>query len=97
MPYFATTYTYIADSSEARDATRPAHREYLADVTERGGLLLSGPHIGGEPAALLVFEAATEEDARALAASDPFVLEGLVAEITVREWEPVSGRLAELA
>lgn len=96
MPYFATTYTYVSDSTEARDATRPAHREYLAQVNERGGLLLSGPHVGGEPAALLVFEAATEDDARALTAADPFVLQGLVAEITVREWQPVSGRLAEL-
>ena len=95
MPYFATTYTYVADSDEARDATRPAHREYLAAVNERGGLLLSGPHVG-EPAALLVFEAETADAARALTAADPFVLEGLVAEITVREWEPVSGRLAEL-
>lgn len=96
MPYFATTYTYVADSAEARDAARPAHREYLAGVTERAGLLLSGPHVGGEPGALLVFEAPTEDDARELTANDPFVLQGLVAEITMREWEPVSGRLAEL-
>lgn len=96
MPYFATTYTYIPDSTAARDATRPAHRDYLAEVTERGGLLLSGPHVGGEPAALLVFEAATVSDARTLIEADPFVLQGLVAEITVREWQPVSGRLAEL-
>lgn len=96
MPFFATTYTYIADSTEALDATRPAHRAYLAEVTEKGGLLLSGPHIGGQPAALLVFEAETEDRARALIAADPFVLQGLVAEITVREWKPVSGRLVEL-
>lgn len=96
MPFFATTYTYVPDSTEARDATRPAHREYLAEVTERGGLLLSGPHIGGQPAALLVFEAETEDGARALIAADPFVLQGLIAEITVREWQPVSGRLVEL-
>ena len=96
MPYFATTYTYVPDSTAARDATRPAHRDYLAEVTERGGLLLSGPHVGGEPAALIVFEADTEDDARALIDADPFVLEGLVADVTVREWEPVSGRLVEL-
>lgn len=96
MPYFATTYTYIPDSAAARDTTRPAHREYLAQVNERGGLLLSGPYVGDEPAALLVFEAATEEEARTLVEADPFVLEGLVADITMREWQPVSGRLAEL-
>ena len=45
--------------------------------------------------ALLVFEADTQEAARALTDADPFVIEGLVAEITVREWQTVSGRLAE--
>ncbi len=94
MPFFATTYTYVADTTEARDATRPAHREYLDELSERGGVLLSGPHIGGEPAALLVFDAPSEAEARELIGNDPFVIGGLVAEITVREWLPVSGRLA---
>ena len=30
MPYFATVYRYVEDSAEARDAVRPAHRDYLA-------------------------------------------------------------------
>lgn len=94
MPLFATTYRYIADSAEARDAVRPAHREYLAGLTGRGELALSGPYVDDEPGALLVFEAATKEAAVALTAADPFVVEGLVAEVTVRQWQAVSGRLA---
>jgi uncharacterized protein YciI len=94
MPAFATTYRYVADSDAARDASRPAHREYLAGLTERGALLISGPYVGGPGGALLVFEAATEAEAVALTDADPFVLEGLVAEVSVREWQPVSGRLA---
>lgn len=95
MPFFATTYRYVADSDEARDAHRPDHRAYLGGLTERGELALSGPYVGGEGGALLVFEAATGADAVALTDADPFVLEGLVAEVTVREWQPVSGRLAQ--
>lgn len=94
MPLFATTYRYVADSTEARDATRPAHREYLGVLTGNGSLALSGPYVGGEPGALLVLEAESEDAARALTDADPFVIEGLVAEVTVREWQTVSGRLA---
>lgn len=95
MPLFATTYRYVADSDAARDTHRPAHRDYLGVLTKRGELALSGPYVGGEGGALLVFEAATEADAVALTDHDPFVVEGLVAEVTVREWQTVSGRLAE--
>lgn len=95
MPLFATTYRYIADSDAARDATRPAHRDYLGGLTKAGRLALSGPFVGGEAGALLVFEAPTEAEAIALTDADPFVLEGLVAEVTVREWQTVSGRLAQ--
>jgi uncharacterized protein YciI len=95
MPLFATTYRYIDDSTEARDAVRPAHRAYLAELTEQGNLALSGPYAdAGDPGALLIFEAASEADARALISADPFVTEGLVAEITVREWTTATGRLA---
>ncbi|MET0930572.1 MAG: YciI family protein [Aeromicrobium sp.] len=94
MPLFATTYRYAADSVEARNETRPAHREYLGELTASNSLVLSGPYVGGEDGALLVFEAADELAARALTDADPFVIEGLVAEVTVREWQTVSGRLA---
>lgn len=95
MPLFATTYRYAADSTAARDTHRPAHRDYLGELTERGELALSGPFVGGEDGALLVFETATEADTVALIDADPFVIEGLVAEITVREWQTVSGRLSQ--
>jgi uncharacterized protein YciI len=95
MPYFATTYRYT-DDTERRDAVRPTHREFLAFMTGQGRLAVSGPYVGGEtPGALLVFIADDEASARALTAEDPFVLAGLVAEIVVREWQPVSGSLGQ--
>jgi len=95
MPLFATTYRYAADSSEGRDAVRPTHRAYLGELTESGRLALSGPFVGGEDGALLVFEADSEAAARALTDGDPFVKEGFVTEVTVREWQTVSGWLAQ--
>jgi uncharacterized protein YciI len=94
MPYFATTYTYADDSTEQRDAIRPEHRAYLAELTDAGRLLLSGPYEGEPAGALLVLDAATEADARSLTDADPFVTAGVVVEVSVREWTTVSGRLA---
>ncbi|MET0952326.1 MAG: YciI family protein [Aeromicrobium sp.] len=94
MPIFATTYRYAADSTEARDAKRPEHRAYLAELTDAGRLVISGPYVGEPAGALLLFDAESPEDAQRLTDADPFVTEGLVAEVTVQEWTPASGRLA---
>ena len=94
MAIFATTYRYAADSTEARDATRPEHRAYLAELTDAGRLVVSGPYVGDPAEALIVFDAADEDEARRLTEADPFVQEGLVAEVIVREWTIASGRLS---
>lgn len=94
MTTFATTYRYAADSDDARDATRPDHRAWLADLTEQGVLVVSGPYVGEPAGALLVLEGASVDAVRTLVQDDPFVRAGLVAEIDVREWTTVSGRLS---
>lgn len=94
MSTFAVIYRYVDDSA-ALDEVRPAHRAFLAGLGEAGSLVVSGPYVGGAAGALLIFAAADEEAARALTDADPFVVGGLVAEITVREWNPVLGPLAD--
>ena len=94
MAYFATTYRYV-DDAERVSAVRPEHRDYLAQLSDQGGLQISGPLVGGEPGALLIFVAESEAAARELVAADPFVRDGLVAELTVREWNPVSGAVLD--
>ncbi|KRC65277.1 hypothetical protein ASE12_11185 [Aeromicrobium sp. Root236] len=95
MAYFATIYRYT-DEDARRDQVRPTHRDYLRQLTEQGRLAVSGPYVGGERGgALLIFIADDEAGALELSANDPFMLEGLVEERTVREWQPVSGQLAD--
>ena len=94
MAYFATTYRYVDDAARV-SAVRPEHRDYLAGLSAQGDLAISGPLVGGVPGALLIFVAESEDGARALVAADPFVRDGLVAELTVREWNPVSGSLLD--
>ena len=95
MPYFATVYRYTDDDAR-RDEVRPSHRDYLGQLSQQGRLAVSGPYVGGERGgALLVFVADDEAGALELSDHDPFVLEGLVEQRTVRQWQPVSGELAD--
>ncbi len=95
MSLFAVQYTYIDDAA-ARDASRPAHRAYLGELADAGTVVLSGPlaAVEGAPdAALIVVRAASEADARARLAEDPFQVDGVVAQVDVRGWNPVLGEL----
>lgn len=95
MPYFATVYRYTDDDA-TRDEVRPSHRDYLRELSEQGRLAVSGPYVGGERGgALLVFVAEDEAAALELSDNDPFMVQGLVEERTVREWQPVSGELRD--
>ena len=90
VPHVVATYAYTSDSA-ARDAVRPAHREYLASLD---ALLLSGPTDDGR--AVLVFEADSPDAVDALLDADPFITHGgIVAERAVTRWNVVLGRWAE--
>ncbi|MGX1670721.1 YciI family protein [Streptomyces sp. NPDC055400] len=95
MPIYAVTYTYTDDSA-ARGALHPAHREFLGTLVEQGTNLVSGPFTTGEtPGALLLFRAADKQAALAATDKDPFRVQGLVSDVSVREWSPVLGPLAD--
>lgn len=88
MSFFVVTYAYSPDVS-ARDAVRPAHREWLASLGD--ALVLSGPT--DAEGAFLVFEAETAADVEATLDADPFFVDGrIVAGRTVAGWTPVLGR-----
>mgnify|MGYP001164727448 CR=1 FL=1 len=95
MSLFTVQYTYTDDTA-LRDQVRPAHRAYLGDLAAEGTVVLSGPLApveGQSDAALLVVRAESAEDAAARLSSDPFQVNGVVANIDVREWKPVLGEL----
>jgi len=70
------------DMDELR-AHFPAHRARWAVFQEQGTLLLIGPYANRE-GALAVFT--TREAAEEFAATDPFVLGGLVAKWHIQAW-----------
>ncbi len=75
------------DAGTLRADTRPAHLDHLKAL---GPVLkFAGPFLGddGKPTgSLLVVEAASEDEARALAAEDPYAVAGLFSSVTVRRW-----------
>lgn len=89
MAIFAVLYRYTDDAA-GRDEHRAAHRAFL---NSSGWTLLSGPL--SEPAgALLVITAPSLEAAEQALTDDPFQREGLIAERTIRSFDPVGGDLA---
>ena len=92
MGTFAVTYAYAANSSAGRDEHRPRHVEFLQEQFDGGRLLKSGPFGPDEdPGALLIIEAGSKADVEALMNQDPFYLNGLVEQRTIRQWNIVFG------
>lgn len=86
MGLFVVRYDYDLATTDQRDHTRPAHREWL---DAQSALRLSGPTT--DDGAVLIFEAADVEGVEALLDQDPFWLVGTVASRTISEWNPVLG------
>ena len=90
MKYFAATYTYGEQSLV--DATRPAHREFIASQLALGRIVGSGPYTDGEQALIILQlpDTATEADVSAILDEDPYTVAGALAARDIREWNPVS-------
>ncbi|MFD7657989.1 YciI family protein [Actinosynnema sp. NPDC059797] len=89
MARFAVEWVFGEDQ-EGRLAVRPAHREYLAGLVERGVLLVSGPW-EDQTGALLVYEVEDEDALREVLDADPYTRAGVIASTRVHEWQTVLG------
>ncbi|CAN7292520.1 YciI family protein [Arthrobacter sp. LjRoot14] len=96
MTVFAVEYVYAAESTEARNAARPAHREWTAGLAREGALLASGPY-GDGAGALLIFKVADENALNGILKQDPYAPANVIAGTRTTEWNPVIGLLAEHA
>lgn len=94
MTVYAITYRYTEDAA-GRNTHRASHKEFLAALGEKGILRVSGPFGADEtPGALLLVSAESKDAALVATKEDPFQRNGLVAEVTVQEWIPMTGPLA---
>lgn len=87
--HFLLTYTLAPDYLARRPDYRDAHLGLAWAAVERGALLLGGAVGDPVESALLLF---TDADAaRAFAAADPYVAQGLVTQWRVSPWNTVVG------
>jgi uncharacterized protein len=84
---FAAVIEYIQDKEKIA-ALRPVHRQYLTSLKEKGQLAASGPFTD-DYGALIVYEAATKEEAEKLLRGDPFCESGIFVRWTIRPWNTV--------
>ena len=94
--HYLLMYDLIEDYVERRQPLRPAHLAYAKAFVNRGELLLGGALAEPVDTAVLLFRGESPAIAAAFAASDPYVLEGLVKSWRVRPWSTVIGPTAEL-
>lgn len=83
MPLFVILGHDGPDALAKRPEVRPRHLEHLRPLSTAGRVVVAGPLFaddGKTPrGSLIVLEAASLDEARALAARDPYVVEGVFA------------------
>ena len=84
---FAAVIEYIQDKAKINEI-RPTHRQYLTGLKEKGQIAATGPFLD-DYGALIIYEAATKEEAEALLKGDPFHQAGVFVSWVIRPWNPV--------
>ena len=70
------------------------HMGYLKSLLKAGTLRASGPIKGHAlRSGFLIVSAQSREDVEGIVSKDPFARHGLVASLTINEWDPVMGML----
>lgn len=86
MAYYVLEYRY--GDMETRARVRPRHLDYVSGLNADGKVVLAGP-VGDGGGAMVVYRAADEAEARRLVDEDPYTLEGVTVDVSLREWNVV--------
>jgi uncharacterized protein YciI len=76
------------DGNPARLDMRPAHRDRLRDLHERGVLRKAGPW-ADDSGALLIFDVDSEDELERVLGEDPYYRTPGVTVASKRRWEPI--------
>jgi uncharacterized protein len=87
--HFVLMYDVVDDYVERRGAFREAHLSKARAALDRGELVLGGALAEPADGAMIVFR--TPGAAESFAATDPYVVNGLVKFWRVRKWNVVVG------
>jgi uncharacterized protein len=84
---YAAIIEYVQDKAKIA-VVRPVHRQYLTSLKEKGQLAVAGPFTD-DSGALIVYEAASAEEAEKLLQADPFNQNGIFVKYVLRPWNTV--------
>jgi uncharacterized protein YciI len=94
MKHFLLVYDYAPDFREKRTPFRAAHLALAQASAARDELQLGGAFADDPAGGMLLFKAESADIAKAFAAADPYVTNGVVLSWRVREWITVVGASA---
>jgi uncharacterized protein YciI len=94
MKHFLLFYEGAPDYLERRPQFRSEHLRYAWGAVERGELLAGGAFADPADGAVLMFAGDDRSVAEGFAQDDPYVVNGLIRQWSVREWTTVVGEFA---
>ena len=89
--HYLLFYELVEDYLTRRAQFRSAHLDLAWRANNRGELVLAGALANPSDTAVFLFKGESAAAAEQFAASDPYVLNGLVKRWYVREWTTVVG------
>ena len=87
MAWFLVEIVYV---QEKMPEVRPRHRDFLRALAEQGRVAVAGP-LGDGTGGISLYQAEDEAALKEIIDQDPYYLEGVAAQRTVREFKPVLG------
>jgi uncharacterized protein YciI len=87
MAWFVVEIRYVPEKFAE---VRPRHRDYLKELAEQGVVAVAGPLADGT-GGMIVCQSEDREALQAVIDADPYHIEGVIAERTVREFSPLIG------
>ena len=90
MAHFIYTYGY--NDTPLRAERRPDHLAHLAELESAGSVVLAGP-LADLSGGIIVLSADDLEAAQALVEQDPFTVNGVTENRTLKEWNITVGSL----
>jgi uncharacterized protein YciI len=91
MMYYILFYKTVEDYLERREQYRAEHLALAKEALENGELILAGALADPADGAVLVFKGDSPQVAEKFAKNDPYVINGLITEWSVRPWTVVIG------
>ena len=88
--------TYVHPDEQRWNEFLEPHLHWIQKLLDEGSILASGP-LPDAPvlSAIIIMKARDRAQVDNLLATDPYIAEGLVTELTVLRWQPIFGLLAE--